>query len=134
MRSGELVYVQQDQHAYRLRVPVHRRCGLRPDVQSRQTTWGLLSRRRDSIPSMALFLPIKTTILSAFSRKDEPPGVCPDCQDEEDPREAVVDVVRKRGHTEEEARDIEQEMFDAAREMFGTPPPEGEEPEPPKDN
>ena len=46
----------------------------------------------------------------------------------------VVDMVRKRGHTEEEARDIEQDMFDAAREMFGTPSPEDEEAEPQKSN
>ena len=86
---------------------------------------------------MALLLPIKTKILSAFSPKDEPSGVCPQCQDEEDPREAVVDVTTEMGHTEEEARDIEQGMFDAAREMFGTPPPEDgedEEPEPQKDD
>ena len=75
---------------------------------------------------MDLF-PIKTTILKALSPKDEPPGVCPDCQDgsdEKDPREVVVEVVRRLGHTEEEAREIEQSMFDAAREMFETPPPE----------
>ena len=33
-------------------------------------------------------------------------------------------ALRRSGHTEEEAREIEQSMFDAAREMFETPPPE----------
>ena len=47
---------------------------------------------------------------------------------------SVVDAIRRRAHTEEEARDIEQDMFDAAREMFGTPPPEDEEAEPQKSN
>ena len=86
---------------------------------------------------MALFLPIKTTLMNALSRKDEPPGVCPDCQEgsgEKDPREAVVGMVTELGHEDEEARDIEQGMFDAAREMFGTPPLRDEETEPPKDN
>lgn len=83
---------------------------------------------------MALFLPIKTTIMNAFSRKDEPPGVCPDCQDEKDPREAVVEMVTELGHEDEEARDIEQGMFDAAREMFGTPPLKDDESEPSKGN
>ena len=82
---------------------------------------------------MDLF-PIKTTILKALSPKDEPPGVCPQCdEDDASPREAVVAALIRSGHTEEEAREIEQSMFDAAREMFETPPPKDDR-EPQKDN
>ena len=88
---------------------------------------------------MALLLPIKTKILSAFSRKDEPPGVCPECEqegaDEQDPRRrAVRDMLERRGHTKDEAREIERGMMNAAREMMGLPPLRDEGTEPPKDN
>lgn len=75
---------------------------------------------------MRLLLPIKTTILHACGQKDEPSGVCPDCEQDGqgklDPRwEAVVDGIRKAVHSEEEAREIEPRMMDMARGMFRLP-------------
>ena len=86
---------------------------------------------------MALLLPIKT--MSALPSKDEPPGVCPECEqegaDEQDPRrQAVRNMLERRGHTKEEAREIERGMMNAAREMMGLPPLRDEGTEPPKDN
>ena len=69
-----------------------------------------MSPRRDVISPMDLF-PIKTRIMNVLRPKDEPPGVCPQCdEDDASPREAVMEWLRGLGHTEDEAREIEQRM------------------------
>ena len=82
-------------------------------------------------------IPIKTRIMNAFRPKDEPSGVCPDCQDGSDekatPREAVVEWLKGLGHTEDEAREIEQRMADVVREEFPLPPEDEDDREPQKD-
>ena len=64
-------------------------------------------------------LPIKTAILSAFPPKDEPSGVCPECQEEADaPAEDFEEVL-----TEDSPRgDTLRDMSDMTRRMFGLPP------------
>ena len=80
-------------------------------------------------------IPIKTRIMSAFRPKDEPSGVCPQCdEDDASPREAVVEWLRGLGHTEDEAREIEQRMADIVREEFPLPPEDEDDREPQKDN
>lgn len=79
-------------------------------------------------------IPIKTRIMNAFRPKDEPSGVCPSCeqddQEEMDPRwRPIVDWVKEQGHSEEEAREIVRRMADTLRRDFPLPP---EDPEPQK--
>lgn len=76
-------------------------------------------------------IPIKTRIMSAFRPKDRPTSICPECDEEEAaPGEAVVEWLRGLGHTEDEAREIEQSMFELAREMMGRK----DDPKPQKEN
>lgn len=76
-------------------------------------------------------IPIETRIMNAFRPKDRPTGICPECDVEEAaPREAVVEWLRGLEHTEDDAREIEQSMFELAREMMGRK----DDPKPQKEN
>ena len=69
-------------------------------------------------------LPIKTAILSAFRSKDEPPGVCPDCQEGTDSGERDIrDLTFEELLQEDSGRgDTLRGMSDMTRRMFGLPP------------
>ena len=87
---------------------------------------------------MALLLPIKT--MSALPSKDEPPGVCPECEQEGAEEEGIpekrgsVEYFRRRLKEDSPQGDIFREMRDMTRGLMGLPPLRDEESEPPKDN
>ena len=74
--------------------------------------------------------------MNALRPKDEPSGVCPSCeqddQEEMDPRwRPIVAGVKEPGHSEEEAREIVRRMADTIRREFSLP---SEDPEPQREN
>ena len=73
---------------------------------------------------MPLLLPIKTAVLGALSRKDEPPGVCPDCQREPDAGERDIRALTLEELLQEDSGrgDTLRDMSDMTRRMFGLPP------------
>ncbi len=79
-------------------------------------------------------IPINARIMNASSPEDEPPRLCPDCeqddQQELDPRRrAIVEWIMRKGHSEDEAREIERRMMDKVRREFSLPREDGPEPQ-----